>query len=140
MRGAEPSKQFMSYEIYFELEYHYLWSNCNGRSLGEKKNHGTLVPEPYIFIRLFLRKKYKFYMRGAESSKWFMSYEITLIWNIITYEVTATGGREAPTIITSYLISRNRWLYNTITGVTGYLGITSAKIFADLCPYKDDSS
>ena len=79
-------------------------------------------------------------MRGAESSKWFMSYEITLIWNIITYEVTATGGREAPTIITSYLISRNRWLYNTITGVTGYLGITSAKIFADLCPYKDDSS
>ena len=30
-----------------------------------------------------------------------MSYEITLNWNIITYEVTATGGREAPTIITS---------------------------------------
>ena len=56
MRGAESSKWFMSYEIYFELEYHYLWSNCNGRSLGEKKN--------------------KFYMRGAESSKWFMSYEI----------------------------------------------------------------
>ena len=40
-------------------------------------------------------------MRGAESSKQFMSYEITLNWNITTYEVTATGGREAPTIITS---------------------------------------
>ena len=36
-------------------------------------------------------------MRGAES---FMSYEITLNWNITTYEVTATGGHEAPTIIT----------------------------------------
>ena len=24
MRGAESSKQFMSYEIYFELEYYYL--------------------------------------------------------------------------------------------------------------------
>ena len=35
----------------------------------KKKNHGTLVPEPCIFIGLFLRKKYKFYMRGAESSK-----------------------------------------------------------------------
>ena len=32
-----------------------------------------------------------------------MSYEITLNWNITTYEVTATGGREAPTIITSYI-------------------------------------
>ena len=41
-----------------------------------KKSHGTLVPEPYYFIGLFLRKKIKFYMRGAESSKWFMSYEI----------------------------------------------------------------
>ena len=40
-------------------------------------------------------------MRGAESSKRFMSYEITLNWNITTYKVTATGGREAPTIITS---------------------------------------
>ena len=69
MRGAESSKQFMSYEIYFELEYHYLWSNCNRRSLGEKKSHGTLVPEPCIFIGLFLRNKIKFYMRGAESSK-----------------------------------------------------------------------
>ena len=29
-----------------------------------------------------------------------MSYEITLNWNITTYEVTATGGCEAPTIIT----------------------------------------
>ena len=62
-----------------------------------KKSHGTLVPEPCIFIALFLRKKIIFYMRGAES---FMSYEITLNWNITTYEVTATGGHEAPTIIT----------------------------------------
>ena len=29
MRGAESSKWFMSYEIYFELEYYYLRSNCN---------------------------------------------------------------------------------------------------------------
>ena len=34
-----------------------------------KKSHGTLVPEPCIFIALFLRKKIKFYMRGTESSK-----------------------------------------------------------------------
>ena len=27
MRGAKSSKQFMSYEIYFELEYHYLYSS-----------------------------------------------------------------------------------------------------------------
>ena len=54
MRGAESSKWFMSYEIYFELEYYYLRSNCNGRSLGGK-NHGTLVPEPCIFIGLLLR-------------------------------------------------------------------------------------
>ena len=46
-------------------------------------------------------------MRGAESSKWFMSYEITLNWNITTYEVTATGGCEAPTIITSFWLYRN---------------------------------
>ena len=30
MRGAESSKWFMSYEIYFELEYYYLRSNYNG--------------------------------------------------------------------------------------------------------------
>ena len=43
-------------------------ATATGGHQGEK-NHGTLVPEPCIFIGLFLRKKYKFYMRGAESSK-----------------------------------------------------------------------
>ena len=47
-----------------------------GGHQGKKKNHARLVPEPCIFIRLFLGKKIKFYMRGAESSKRFMSYEI----------------------------------------------------------------
>jgi hypothetical protein len=31
-------------------------------------------------------------------------------------------------------------MIDTITGITGYLGVTSAKIFAGVCPYKDDSS
>ena len=39
-----------------------------------------------------------------------MTYEITLNWNITTYEVTATGGREAPTIITSSIT------YGTLPG------------------------
>ena len=42
-------------------------------------------------------------MRGAESSKWFIYIymKFTLNWNITTYEATAMGGREAPTILTS---------------------------------------
>ena len=49
-------------------------ATATGGHQGKKKNHGTLVPEPCIFIRLFPRKK-NFYMRGAESKR-FMSYEI----------------------------------------------------------------
>ena len=47
-------------------------ATATGGHQGEK-NYGTLVPEHCIFIKLFL---IKFYMRGAESSKQFMSYEI----------------------------------------------------------------
>ena len=39
MRGAESSKGFMSYEIYFELEYYYLWSNCNGWARSAHNNN-----------------------------------------------------------------------------------------------------
>ena len=39
MRGAESSKWFMSYEIYFELEYYYLWSNCNGWARSAHNNN-----------------------------------------------------------------------------------------------------
>ena len=35
---------------------------------------------------------------------------------------------------------RGDQMIDTITGITGYLGVTSAKIFAGVCPYKDDSS
>ena len=44
-----------------------------------------------------------------------MSYEITLNWNITTYEATATGGHEAPTIITSSM-KKGTWPGN----VAGY--------------------
>ena len=33
--------------------------------------------------------------------------KFTLNWNITTYEATATGGHEAPTILTLWL--RERW-------------------------------
>ena len=39
MRGAESSKRFMSYEIYFELEYYYLRSNCNGWARSAHNNN-----------------------------------------------------------------------------------------------------
>ena len=39
MRGAESSKWFMSYEIYFKLEYYYLWSNCNGWAWSAHNNN-----------------------------------------------------------------------------------------------------
>ena len=52
-RGAESSKGFMSYEIYFELEYHYLWSNCNGRSLGEKKIMVHWFQSPVFLLDYF---------------------------------------------------------------------------------------
>ena len=35
---------------------------------------------------------------------------------------------------------RGDQMIDTITGITSYLGITSAKIFTGVCPYKDDSS
>ena len=31
-------------------------------------------------------------------------------------------------------------MIDTITGITGYLGVTSAKNFAGVYPYKDESS
>ena len=31
-------------------------------------------------------------------------------------------------------------MIDTITGITSYLGITSAKNFTGVCPYKDESS
>ena len=67
-----------------------------------KKSHGTLGPEPCIFIGLFLRKKKIFLWEGLNhlNDLWVMKF--TLNWNITTYEATATGGREAPTIITSW--------------------------------------
>ena len=34
---------------------------------------------------------------------------------------------------------RGDQMIDTITGITGYLGVTSAKIFAGVCPYKDKS-
>ena len=56
----------------------------------------------------------------------YMSYEITLNWNITTYEVTATGGREAPTIITSChmkgLCGRMASLSGQQMGMTLFIG------------------
>ena len=37
-------------------------------------------------------------------------------------------------------VLRGDQMIDTITGITSYLGVTSAKIFAGVCPYKDDSS
>ena len=36
-------------------------------------------------------------------------------------------------------VLRGDQMIDTITGITSYLGITSAKIFTGVCPYKDNS-
>ena len=85
--------------LYFELEYYYLWSDCNGWSVGEKN---TLVPEPCIFIGLFLRQKINFIWEGMNhlNDLWVMKF--TMNWNITTYEATAMGGHKALTILASW--------------------------------------
>ena len=72
MRGAESSKRFMSYEIYFELEYYYLRSNCNGwaqsahnnnpvyRDRDRDRDFGALGRRIALLVFVFTLSKIKF--------------------------------------------------------------------------------